>query len=243
VFRSPPTVAQVAPVGATAHVLYADFLGTCLACTSAEARPGQSAAEGRGSRLVGEPGSEGQAPANGYAQGSLLSLPVNPLLHLALSEWEGRTWAADGSSGAHARAALVDLVVVDPGLVHVTAGDARSDAVATRSGSDATSDTNGLTAVADGGALSVVVLHADSSNGETGRAYLASVNGNVVLESQRGIPDPTVAASRVLHLRLLHGDRDGADVGSAQDGKSQTVVGLISGRTGTPGDATGEPLR
>jgi hypothetical protein len=65
----------------------------------------------------------------------------------------------------------------------------------------------------------------------------------VVLESQRGIPDPSIAASRVLHLRLLHGDRDGADVGSAQDGKSQTMVGLITGRTGTPDDVGAEPLR
>jgi hypothetical protein len=241
--RSSPTITHLTPVMATAHVLYADFLGTCLACTSAEARPGQPAAEARGSRLAGEPGSEGQAPANGYSQGSLVSLPGNPLLHLALGEWEGRTWAADGSSGAHARAALVDLVAVDPGLLHLTAGDARSDAVSTRSGSDATSDTNGLTAVAGGGALSIVVLHAESSNGDSGRAYLASVNGTVVLESQRGIPDPSIAASRVLHLRLLHGDRDGADVGSAQDGKSQTMVGLITGRTGTPDDVGAEPLR
>jgi hypothetical protein len=104
-------------------------------------------------------------------------------------------------------------------------------------------DTNGLTAVAGGGALSVVVLHAESSNGESGRAYLASVNGNVLLESQRGIPDPSVAASRVLQVRLLHGDRDGADVGSAQDGKSQTMVGLVTGRTGTPDDVASEPLR
>jgi hypothetical protein len=235
-------MARVAPIQATAHLLYADFLGTCLACTSAEAGHDQSRAEARATRIASEPASEGQAPANGYSSGTLLALPSNPLVHLALDEWEGNSWAANGSSGGHARAALVDLDLIEPRLLHVMAGEARSDATARRSKSEASTDTNGLDAAAADGALRVVLLHSDSTTSGRGQAYLASVNGGALLGSQRVTDDPVVV-NRVLYLGLLRADGEGAEVGSARDGKSQPVVGLASVRHGAPDGEQSEPLR
>jgi hypothetical protein len=235
-------VAYVSPIQATAHLLYADFLGTCLACTSTEAGHDQSKAEARGTRLASEPASEGQAPANGYSSGTLLALPSNPLVHLALDEWEGSTWARNGSSGGHARAALVDFVLIEPRLLHVMAGDARSDATAGGSKSDASTDTDGVSVVAGDGALRVVLLHSDSTTGGHGQAYLASVNGGTLPGSQPATDNPVVV-NRVLSIGLLRADREGAEVGSARDGKSQPVVGLATVRHGAPDGEQSEPLR
>ncbi len=54
-----------ASVWATAHFLYADFLRTCVACTSTGAGADRSSAEARGARILTEGASEGQGPANG----------------------------------------------------------------------------------------------------------------------------------------------------------------------------------
>jgi hypothetical protein len=227
---------------ATAHILYADFLGTCLSCTSAQAGPQQSGGEARGTRLLNEPAYEGQAPANGYDDGAMVSLPTNPLLRLAIDRWQVRSWASDTRSGAHAQATLLDLVLVDPSLLHLTAGDARSDAETVGGGSAASSQSDALTASAAGGTIEVVLLHADSSSRGTGSTYIVRMNsGSALLESRDAATNCSVAVNRVACLRLLHGDRDGAEVGSAQDGRSQPVVGLVTGWSGA-GDSS-EPLR
>jgi hypothetical protein len=127
----------------------------------------------------------------------------------------------------------VDFVLIEPRILHVMAGDARSDATAGRSKSDASTDTDGVSVVAGDGALRVVLLHSDSTAGGRGQAYLASVNGGTLPGSQSATDNPVVV-NRVLYLGLLRADREGAEVGSARDGKSQPVVGLATVRHALP---------
>jgi hypothetical protein len=228
--------------GATAHFLYADFLGTCVACTSAQAGPRRSGGEARGTRVASEPLSEGQAPANGYSSGSLVSLPASPLLGLALVQWQTRSGASDSASMAHAETQLLDLFLLDPALLHVSAGASRSDARSTAGGSEASSASDAASIGTGAGALSVVLLHSGSSSAGTGHTYLARVNsGSALLESRDAATSCSLVVSRVACLRVLHGDRDGAEIGSAQDGRSQSVIGLVTSWSG--GSDSPEPLR
>jgi hypothetical protein len=108
--------------------------------------------------------------------------------------------------------------------------------------SAASSQSDALTASAAGGTTEIVVLHADSSSHDTGSTYIVRMNsGSALVQSREAATNCSVAVNRVACLRLLHGDRDGAAVGSAQDGRSQPVAGLITGWSGT-GDSS-EPLR
>ena len=236
-----PVLALTA-AGATAHLLYADFLGTCVACTSAQAGPRRSGGEARGTRLVSEPLSEGQAPANGYGNGSLVSLPASPLAGLALVQWQTQTGTSDSASTAHADTRLLDAFLLDPTLLHISAGDSRSDARSTAGGSEAEGTSDAARVDTGAGALSVVLLHSGSSSAGTGHVYLARVNsGSALLESRDATTSCSLVVSRVACLRVLHSDGDGAVVGSVQDGRSQSVIGLVTVWSG-PGDGP-EPLR
>jgi hypothetical protein len=234
-----PTATVLGSVWATAHFLYADFLGTCVACTSTAADTNRSSAEARGSRILTESASEGQSPANGYSSGELVGVPSNPLLHLALDSWSARTRAGEAGSRGHADAALVDFGLPQPGLLDVTAAQASSDSSTSGSGATAATEINGLRMTLGGGAVRLVVLHSEASNHGSGHAYLASLNGVVVLGSGDMAPDVPITVLRVVSLQLLHGGADGAAGAAARDGKSQGVIGLSSGWTG--GGATSQP--
>lgn len=233
---------QVEAIQATAHVLYADVLGTCLACTSAEAGHDHSGAEARGTRLANEPVSEGQGPANGYGGGALLTLPSNGVLVASIDEWDATSGAGRRSSTGHAHAALLDLDLIAPGVLHVGLAEARSDASSYASRSDAHTEADVVHVAAFGGAIRVVLLHSDSTAGAPGHAYLLSANGDTLV----GAPSATerqVAVGQVVRLGVLRADRDGAEVGSARDGRSQPVMGLATVRNGRPDGSQSEPLR
>ncbi|TMD92478.1 MAG: hypothetical protein E6I76_16975 [Chloroflexi bacterium] len=235
-----PVTVLMASVWATAHFLYADFLGTCVACTSTGAAHNGSSGEARGTRILAEEASEGQGPANGYRSGELAALPPNPLLHLALESWSASTSAREARSSGDAQATVLDLGLDKPGMLDVTAARASSDSASSASGSRARTRVDGLTATLGGGAVRLVVLHSEASDHGDGRAQIASVNGIVLLQSGNVVmlPDP-IRVPRTVSLLLLHGDSDGATAAAARDGRSQGVVGLSSGWTG--GGATSQP--
>ncbi len=230
-----------ASVWATAHFLYADFLGTCVACTSTGAGAGRSSAEARGARVLTEETSEGQGPANGYSSGALVMLPSNPLLHLALDAWSASTTAGPAASNGHADAALLDLGLAQPGAFDVTAGHASSDSATSSSGTAGSTEVDGLTVTL--GAVHLVVLHSERSNQHRGRACVASLNGLALLESGGTAPDGPITVPRVASLHLLHGTADGADAAAARDGRSQGVIGVSSGWTGAGAASQPEPLQ
>jgi hypothetical protein len=218
-----------------------DVLATCLSCTTAQAGPNSSRAEGRELRLAGESLSEGQVPANGYSNGALFVLPENPLLRLAIAGWNGFTTANQNGSQAHARGALLELAPVDGEAAAVTAGESTSDATYNGRASRGSSESNALRAGLMGGQVGLVVLHSESSSESPGRVYVASVNGRETLPTSVASGDHGVTVPRTTRVDVLQSDRDGAIVGSASDGKSQRMVGIGSTRVGSPA-ADPQPL-
>jgi hypothetical protein len=226
---------------ADAYGANVDFLATCLSCTTAQAGPNSSRAEGRELRLAGESLSEGQVPANGYSNGALLVLPQNPLLRLAIAGWSGFTKANQSASQAHARGALVDLAPADGEAATVTAGESISDATYSGRASRGSSESNALRVGLMNGQVGLVVLHSESSSDSPGRVYVASVNGQETLPTSVASGDHGITVPGATKVAVLQSDRDGAIVGSASDGRSQRMVGIGSTRVGSPG-ADPQPL-
>jgi hypothetical protein len=230
------------PLEADAYGVNIDPLATCLSCTSARAGRNSSGAEGREARVAGESLSEGQVPANGYANGTLVALPSNSLLRLAVAEWDGHSSANRDASRGHARGALLDFGLGDGGIATGTVCDSTSDATYGASGWHARGESNGARAGLAGGRLALVVLHSEGSSNEPGHAYLASVNGEEVMPSHRTGDDRKVTVPRVTSVGLLHSDGSGGLVASASDGRAQRVVGVGTTWVGSP-SADPQPLQ
>ncbi|MDB5064907.1 MAG: hypothetical protein JWM18_1341 [Chloroflexi bacterium] len=230
------------PLQADAYGVNLDPVATCLSCTTAQAGRNSSAAEGREFRLAGESVCEGQVPANGYANGTLVALPSNPLLRLAVAEWDGYATANRDASRSHARGALLDFAFGDGGIATVTIGDSTSDATYRGSASHASSDSNGARAALGGRRLTLVVLHSEGSSDAPGHAYLASLNGEEVMASNRAGDDNGVTVPRVTSVALLHSDGSGGLLASASDGRAQRVATVGTTWVGRP-SADPQPLQ
>jgi hypothetical protein len=218
-----------------------DFLATCLSCTTAQAGPNSSGAEGRELRLAGETLSEGSVPANGYSSGALFILPENPLLRMAIAGWDGSTSADRCSSRAHARGSLLELAPGDGRAATATVGESTSDATYNGRASRGSSQSNGLRAAVMSGQLALVVLHSESSSDSPGRVYVASVNGQETLPTSAASGDHGITVPGATRVTVLQSDRAGAHIGSASDGRSQRMVGIGSTRQGSPA-ADPQPL-
>jgi hypothetical protein len=241
-FRAGGDVPRPGRLEADAYGLNLDFLATCLSCTSAQAGPNSSGAEGRELRLAGESLSEGQVPANGYSNGAVVVVPSNPLLRLAVADWDGYATANHGASRGHARGALLDLGCGDGRLITATAGDSTSDATYSGSASHARSESNAARAGLGGGRLALVVLHSEGSSDKPGHAYLASVNGQELTPAGKANDDNGISVPPLASVALLRSEGSGGVVASASDGRAQRVVGIGTAWVGSP-STDPQPLR
>jgi hypothetical protein len=191
--------------------------------------------------VAGEPLSEGQVPANGYSNDALLVLPQNPLLRLAIAEWDGTTSADRTSSHAHARGALLELAPAGGGAASVVVGETMSDAAYSGRASHGSSESDGLRAGLLGGRLVLVLLHSESSSDSPGRVCIASVNGGETVPASLVGGDHGITVPGATRVTVLESDRAGAHIGSASDGRSQQMVGIGSTRQGSPA-ADPQPL-
>jgi hypothetical protein len=226
---------------ADAYGANVDFLATCLSCTTAQAGPNASRAEGRELRLAGESLSEGQVPANGYSNGALFVAPENPLLRLAIAHWDGYTAANQSSSRAHARGALLELAPADGGAATLTAGESTSDATYGGRGSRGSGESNGLRLGLLSGKVGLVVLHSESSSDSSGRVSVLSVNDQETLPTSAASGQHVVTVPGATKVAVLQSDGEGALIGSVSDGRSQRMVGIGSTRAGRPA-ADPQPL-
>jgi|HubBroStandDraft_6_1064221.scaffolds.fasta_scaffold131918_2 hypothetical protein len=225
----------VGAILADAYGANVEFLGTCVSCTTAQAGPNASGAEGREVRLAGEPLSEGQVPSNGYSGGALLALPQNPLLRLVIGDWDGWTTADRNASRAHARGALLQLAPADGSAATVSAGESSSDASYSERASHGRSESNGLRAGLMSGRIALVVLHSESSSDSAGRVFVASLNGQEIPQPASGANGHQgVTVPGVAYVSVLQSDGASAVIGSASDGRSQRIVGAGSTRVGSP---------
>jgi len=227
---------------ADAYLMNLDPLATCLSCTSAHAGPDSSGAEGREARLAGESVSEGQVPANGYANGAAVFLPGDSRVRAGVAEWDGSTTEGRERSNGHARGALLDTAVYGGDVAAGTIGESRSDASYSGSASHARSESNGARIDLLGGALGLVVLHSDGSSDAPGHEYPAAVNGVQFLSSNRRGELDGVTVEREMSVALLRSDQSGGLVAMVSDGRAQRIAGVGSTWVGNP-SADPEPLR
>ena len=230
------------PVQADAYGLNLDPLATCLSCTSARAGKNSSGAEARELRVAGESVSEGQVPANGYANGALVMVPFNGLVRCAVAGWDGTTTSNRDTSQAGARGALLDLDLDHGTIATVTVVDSASEATYGESSSRAHSRSDGAQADLGQGSHHLVVLHSESASEGRGDASLAAVDGVQLMRSEQAPPDSAIALSGVTSITLLHRDGSGGGVASARDGRSQRVMTMGTTWVGSP-SADPQPLQ
>jgi hypothetical protein len=228
-------------IGVDAYGANVDILNTCVACTTAQAGPNSAGGEGRALRLAGETVIEGQTPVNGYGYDTLVAVPDNPLVRMALLTWNGSSTANRREAQSHARSALLDLALGDGGPAAVSVGESRSDAAWSRSGSHASGETSAARARLLSGELTVVVLHSEGSSRGPGRVQVLCVNGVVVTPST-GAAEGAAPTDRVARVTLLRDDRAGGVLAKVDDGRAQRVVSLGTTWVGRPA-ADPQPLR
>ncbi|HEX3604746.1 MAG TPA: hypothetical protein VH134_02400 [Candidatus Dormibacteraeota bacterium] len=243
-------VTPAPPSSATANVIQVNPLDTCLSCTSASAGSGSASSHATALRLLGNDISAGKVlSGTGKDSGALLAIPANPLLYLALLDWEQST-NAGATSTAHSRAALLDLAIgptgtsksngkpsAPAGAITVAVLEATSDAGYQGLSSNGAGSNNGVDVNIGQGALVIILLHSDASSSNKGSAYVLGINGAQILSSDQtggnGIP---IAVPGVVGLVLL---QVGATGGNGAPGTSGAAVGTVSDLLGQSGQQAG----
>jgi hypothetical protein len=237
------TVITPAPAGAAeASVVRVNPLDTCIACTSAEAGNGTAHARATAVRLLGQNVSAGEG---GTDSGALLALPANPLLALAVADWETAT-SAGATSTSHARSALVDLAVGPTdtsghtaangqgrgGAITVAVLESTSDAGYQGLSSHGNGANNGVRLDVGNGALVIILLHSDASSSNAGNAYVIGINGAQLVSSdqtgQSGIPITIPGVVGVILLQV-----------GATGGTGSAAVGTVNNLLGSSGQTAG----
>jgi hypothetical protein len=204
------------------------LLDSCVSCTGASAVPGHATAGATGLRVLGNDLSAGASDGDGAHSGSLLTLPSNPLLDMALAGWATSTQTSQGSTSGDAHSALTDLSILGGQVARLSLLPATSHAAATGASSSGSAATDGVDVSLAGGALNLVLLHSDTAGDGSGHLYLASVNGtSVAADSLSGAIPVTVPG--ILDLGLLQIQ--------AANGSGSADVGTVSGLLGDPGTA------
>lgn len=180
---------------ASANALDVPALNTCIGCTSgSSSTPNSSTSNGTALKVLGinlSGGSSSAAPTTTNSA-SLLALPANPLVGLALADWIA---AATSAPSSFERAALLDLNLNPDGTTDTGAAlsqlatlavlEGKSSTTASCEAGGAKGETNGANLNVGQGALVVLLLHADASTNSPGHVYLASINGTQILNSQQ----------------------------------------------------------
>lgn len=224
---------------ASANGLSIPPLDTCISCTKSSAGNDSSSGNSEALRILGNNVSAGSSssPPDSNKSGSLIALPANPLLSLALFDWLTKSNASSTSSDGRARASTLDLDLDPNGQEIATLAvlEASSHSHWTPGQSNSDSSTNGARLNLGNGALVIILLHSasDSQNGSS--AYLLSLNGTEIPPSgavpQNGI---TITVPGVITLTLLQTTATG---GSAT-GLVAQVTNLL-GMGGTQGTLLG----
>lgn len=236
---------------ATANGLSIPPLDTCISCTNSSAGNDSSSGNSEALRIFGNNVSAGSSssPGDSSNNGSLVALPANPLLSLALFDWLTKSSASSTSSDGKARAATLDLdldpngtevatlAVLETGShSHWTPGQSSSDSFA-----------NGARLNLGNGALVIILLHSSSDSSAGSSAFLLSINGTELPPSgsvpQNGI---TITVPGVITLTLLQTTASG---GTATGLVAQVTnllgmggtQGTLLGTSGSGGSAPAPP--
>jgi hypothetical protein len=229
------------PSFATANSINAAIIDTCISCTSAGAGNNSAKAKATAIRLLGNNIQGGEGSGTSKNAGALLAIPANPLLYLALADWEEST-AAGATSTSHSRAALVDLVIGPDqkalgGAISVAILESTSDASYQGLSSTGAGSNNGVDLNIGNGALVIILLHSDASSSNKGSAYVLGINGTQILSSdQTGAGGIPISVPGVIGLVLL---QVGAGGGNGANNGTNAAVGTVSDLLGQSGQQAG----
>jgi hypothetical protein len=229
------------PSFATANAVNAAIIDTCISCTSAGAGSGSAKAKATAIRLLGNNIQAGEGSGTSKNAGALIAIPANPLLFLAIANWEENT-AAGATSTSHSRAALVDLVIGPDqkalgGAISVAVLESTSDASYQGLSSTGAGSNNGVDLNIGNGALVIILLHSDASSANKGSAYVLGINGTQILSSdQTGAGGIPISVPGVIGLVLL---QVGAGGGNGANNGASAAVGTVSDLLGQNGQQLG----
>jgi hypothetical protein len=240
---------------ASARSLQVTPLGLCASC----AQTGSNGGSAHALTVLGTDVAGGESSGTGSRQGSLVMVPANPLLALAIANWMADT-RADGS--AHSRASLIDIAIGpkshgrragtgdDRGEGAVTLSVVESDSKTSvepsgtgdvhRTSSGKKSRGDAETNVVDAGtgdqALALALAHSDSSGDGQGKAYVAGVNKGELVSSEQtgqGIPVEVPGVTKVVLVQNTTTDgADAASVAKADAPPSTPSIGEIASTAG-----------
>lgn len=225
------TTVPAPAASASATGVHVGIIDTCISCTSATAGPSGGKGTGTALRLLGTDIAAGQS-TGALDSGALLALPLDPVLSLAVADWEESVRNSGGGTQSHARTALVDLNVDGGQLLTVTVLQSVSDATWTQGLSTGHSSNDGAIVNLGNGALVVVLLHSEAGSDGTAHAYVASINGTELLASSTaGIPIVIPGVTTITLLQAAaNGGTGSALVAQASDtvllGAGENVLGL-----------------
>ena len=231
------------PGHATANGAHINPLDTCVSCTSAGAQTGSSQSGAQALRVLGQPLSGGDSVSNGTQSGSLIALPANPLMALAIADWMTSAQAAGGSSASRSRSSLVDLGLGDGQVATVAVLEAASAAGFDGTASHGSGSTNGVHLTAGNGALVLVLLHSEANSDGGRSAYLASLNGTPIGGGgQDGDIPITIPGVITIHLLTVgaNGGVAGAAIGSVND--VLTIPGQVASVLSSTAAGAGAPV-
>jgi|HubBroStandDraft_6_1064221.scaffolds.fasta_scaffold88256_2 hypothetical protein len=243
---------------ASARSLQVSPLGLCVSCT----QTGSSGGAAHALTVLGTNVAGGESSGTGSHQGSLVMVPANPLLGLAIANWMADT-RADGS--AHSRASLIDIAIGPKSHGRrASTGDDRGEGALTLSvvesdsnksgdvqqASNTTSTGNAETNAVDAGtgdqALALALAHSDSSGDGQGKAYVAGVNKGELISSEQtgeGIPVEVPGVTKVVLVQKTATDGSAAasvanaDAPPASTGATSSIAEIAS----TAGAVSTEP--
>ncbi|MDB5065820.1 MAG: hypothetical protein JWM18_2254 [Chloroflexi bacterium] len=229
------------PSSATANVVNANIIDTCISCTSASAGAGGASAHATAIRLLGNDIAAGKAisgSGEGKDAGALLAIPANPLLELALADWEEHS-SGHAASSSHSRASLIDLAIgpsqtASGGIITLAVLEATSNATYEGLSSQGSGANNGVDLNVGQGALVLILLHSDASSSNKGSAYVVGINGTQLVSSDQtgpsGIP---ISVPGIVGLVLLQVGASGGN------GSTGAAVGTVSDLLGQSGQQAG----
>lgn len=201
------TTTAAPPAHAEAAALLIDGL-LAIGHTTADAGPDSSSASANALEVGGKPLIDGTTggtqKGNGTSSGALLDTGLTPLGQLQLTPWKASASGGNGSSSSDADAALARLILIDPSVLKASVLQSSSHANYTSSGSTGSATSDGAVVDAGNGALTVDLLHAESSSsGSGGSSYLASINGNQIGTSGQANGGCTLTVPQVISLSCL----------------------------------------
>ena len=215
------TVVPAPASSASATGLRVGIIDTCISCTSAKAGPTGGSGTGTALRVLGTDIAAGQT-TGAEDSGALIALPLDPVLSLAIADWEESVRHAGGGTQSHARTALVDLSVAGGQVATVTVLQSISDATYTPGVSTGHASNDGAIVNLGNGALVIVLLHSEAGSDGTAHAYVASINGNELLpSSSAGIP---ITIPGVTTITLLQAGATGGTASALVAQASDTVL-------------------